>query len=57
MYWGKGCRNYVEGTLAHFEYSLTANFVPGKRDKNFNFPFPTLPFEGPWFKTGLVGTG
>lgn len=47
MYWGKGCRNYVEGTLAHFEYSLTANFVPGKRDKNFNFPFPTLPFEGP----------
>lgn len=52
----KGCRNYAKGTFAHFRYLITVNSVPGKSVKNFNFLFPTPPFQGPRFKAGLAGT-
>lgn len=30
---GKGHRKYAAGMLAHFQYSLTVNSVPGKKVK------------------------
>ena len=33
---------YAKGTLNHFRYLLSANFVPEKRDGNFNFLFPII---------------
>ena len=45
MYWRKGAGKYAKGTLTHFRYLLSANFVPGKRDRNFNFLFPIVRFK------------
>lgn len=53
---GKGPRNYAKGPLTRFRYLLMANSVLGKRAKNINLFFPTLPFQGPRFKAGLTGT-
>jgi len=42
----EGCRNYAKGTLAHFKYLITANYVPGRSDKNLTSFSPPFHSKG-----------